>query len=629
MIGRGVALRTSPSSHADSLLPLEATVVVYDLEEITPEAFAKSQSFLGPRPAMHLHRADALFPPGIRVGARPFPSTRSVELLEYGMGRVEEIGALIRKLGAGALLVDDIELAQVARFDLQFAARDAFQRDWLCRQIIAGKQVREVVWVTGEGRYSGAFVNHLASALPRAGIRFVPILVGPSRRQLSVGTLRIRNVAVAQRRIAGAAFRAALQRRPRISLPQRARIVFVENYTKSARLALTVALETQLRDNVESWFLVTKRETRDALQGAGLERLFLLDDLVRPATWMSAIVAQWRVDRAAARLAGMLARPGADSPHFEGPQLAITASREWRKAALMTLLWRDAFERIRPSAIASTSQINTFATAAVAVGRTVGARSFFIQHGAMMHDSFERDVAYDHFILWGERDRRRRVALGTAPDAITVTGPPDLVMNPGTVPDDRDRRDARFRVAYLPARTGGAWISGRNAASHFRMIRDALAMVGNADLVVKPHPSDLSRAFMPLDADEPITVIRDVPTSAVIRSADLVIVTATSAGLDACALDRPVIVLHLDGERVVPHYTEYGAVLFATSTAELATAVRAVRGDASLRERLRVNRIRMNDDLFDGLRPGGPGRIADALVSGAIAQAERVGLSSK
>lgn len=596
------------------------TVVVYDVDPIQEGDVDAVLVELGDRKALHLYREDADWPARPDVEARPVWSRRRPELLDYAMARVDDVHTAMRdQLGREGVAVRGIDLLEVARFDLQFAARDAFLRDWLCRQLIAGG-VHDVTWFVGGGSYDRAFAEPLAAGLRPHGIAF-RIVGRPAVRARSIASLRWRSRLERNSRLLATVVRQAGLRRAAVPIKDRPRVLFVENYPKSAALAASVAVEAQRRGDVDVWFVVTRRDAFDAVRDRGLRRLFLLDELVTHAGWARAVGVSWKANRWRAA-AEALSASGSERNRaggFEGPQLSMIAGMQWQHAAHMTVLMDDVLGRLRPDAVASTSQINTSATAAVAVGRRLGATSFFIQHGLMAHDPFEAHARHQRFLLWGEWDRRRRIALGVAPEDVEVTGPVGLAETLAAVRAENRRDSASaFRVAYLPARSGGTWVSGPNAEKHLQMVVEACDAMPGLELVVKPHPSDGAPMFDRMATRPWMRVVRNVSATAVIAEADLVIVTATSAGLDACALDRPVIVLHLVGERLFSQYAEYDAVLIAKTVTDLRSSIARVRDDEGLRERLRIGRLRMNDDLFAGVKPGAATRMADAIARGAL-----------
>ena len=141
----------------------------------------------------------------------------------------------------------------------------------------------------------------------------------------------------------------------------------------------------------------------------------------------------------------------------------------------------------------------------------------------------------------------------------------------------------------------------------------AARRVPGAELVIKVHPSERSDAFDGWNA----RVVREGTAPRLIRDADAVIVSTSTSGLEACALGKPVIVVRTGGVRVFPQYEAHGAVLFASDADGLLAHLTSLRNDPNLRAALHRNRRVLTEDLFDGMRAGASGRIAEAIRHGA------------
>lgn len=151
-------------------------------------------------------------------------------------------------------------------------------------------------------------------------------------------------------------------------------------------------------------------------------------------------------------------------------------------------------------------------------------------------------------------------------------------------------------------------------------MQQAVAKLGSATLVVKPHPDDRTTIFDDPATDPDFQVTRDADPIDFISRAHAVIVATSTAGFEACALDRPVVAFALPGMEHVEEYEAFGSGLVASDATEVEAAVRAIRVDPAVREQLRAGRAGMSNEIFAGLAPGAAGRCANEILSKVTAR---------
>ena len=244
--------------------------------------------------------------------------------------------------------------------------------------------------------------------------------------------------------------------------------------------------------------------------------------------------------------------------------------------------------------------------------RPDGARACLIQHGLLtLHN--EAYLDHDRYLVWGDRDRRALVDLGAAPATVAVTGSPAMdhvadrraAQAGGTEPRSR-------HVLYLPSRSDGRFITTRQAEAMLEAVKTAVEAVPGATLTVKVHPSDRSTVF---DDVPGAVVVRSGDVLELIATADVVVASTSTAGLEACALNRPVLLLAPPGIEVPDDYQRYDAavVVGELDPAVIGAALAELVDDGPVALRLAEGRRALVDDVFDGLVPGAAGRIAEEL----------------
>jgi CDP-glycerol glycerophosphotransferase (TagB/SpsB family) len=107
------------------------------------------------------------------------------------------------------------------------------------------------------------------------------------------------------------------------------------------------------------------------------------------------------------------------------------------------------------------------------------------------------------------------------------------------------------------------------------------------------------------------------PIDAILES-DAVISATSTVGFEACALDRPAVILAFPGVEIPDAYEEFGAALLVRDGEDAAEALVRLINDSTIAERLQEGRHRLIDQMFAGLVPGAAKRAVSALA--AVAQ---------
>jgi hypothetical protein len=391
-------------------------------------------------------------------------------------------------------------------------------------------------------------------------------------------------------------------------------ILLVEEFPHLAKVLTGPARVLTEQHDVDVRMLATRSEVIPEVAGAC--PVHLLDDAVERSVRVRAADHARRVRRAVRRSEDVLG--GIDAWRGRA-QLVLDTVVPATANALGTSA--DAAVKLaavvsayRPGVVATSAYTGSPAQrAAVYAGRRAGAVSVHVQHGMAEGDAWKAHLLHDAHLVWGARSRRTLVALGAREAAVATTGSTKFEALLGRRSDERA---AQGPVAYLAHRSGGYMVSEVLSRS---MLADVVRTAAQVErpLVVKSHPDDRSDVFDQLTAEPHVTLRRTGDAVALMAEAAVVIVSTSTAGLEACALDRPVVVYAPDGVEPPPIYGEYGAAAVAADRASLEAALRELLDGGPLAEQLAAGRRRMIDDVFDGLRPGATQRVAEELRKAA------------
>lgn len=555
------------------------------------------------------------------------PSRRSSGFRRELMELVDHLSDTCRRdLETGRLLVaGGADLLEVARYDWYGQLADAVHRARTVQLLTKRFSPERIVWVgaDGGGRRDassspfGAALATLGLELHVVGVTTAATAPVPRRGRVIVREVRARAKRAGRRaRLLAQPFRPLS--RPVGGEPV---VLQAEHFERGARVAALLAAELK---GVAGHFVAVRPEALPL--GSDVPADLLLSVSSRRAR-MAASAAETKARRAARRLVRLVEAAAERGEGPLGPYLRLLvpgleagATTAWSSAASSTVLWTDVVHRLCPSVVAATTNAPSGVRGAMAAGRLVGAATCLVQHGVLTTQS-RAYLDHDRYLVWGERDRQLLVGLGAPDDRIVVTGNPlldDLAERAAAVDRrERDQDGGHARVLYLPSRTGGRFVSVEAAATMLRWVVDAVDRVADASLTVKVHPGDGSGLVDGLGPE--VRVVRDGDTHAEISSADVVIASTSTAGFEACALDRPVVVLSHPSVAVPREYETHGAALLASDPASLRAAVgAALQGHDE--ERLQAGRRALVEDVFDGLRRGAARRAAQELEALASAR---------
>lgn len=600
------------------------TCIYYEQEVVSVDTARRARALAG-RGAREATPADTTWSEEID-GEPPQREWHShhQQLLEELLARVTRWGESLEAAAPGAARRHGLSLAEVAKYELLFALAAAAQRWQVLTSIRRRWQPDRLLWFTSRP-------DRELAALCRAASPFsIEVHRAVQRNKLSWNSAwhalksAIGPSVQRARSIARAAVHAP--RRP----SERPDVVCTEYFPNNVAASLAVAEKLQVEYGLRVCWIAARREVAETLAARGTES-FLVDDLMSARAQLGAGLSgsQRRAVRSALRaLPDELFRDTSQSGEREY-LLTVLEPRvlaAWNNAAYWIEAYHEALRALRPAAILSTTYSSPMGRAAALAARQLGARAIYLQHGLFPRRSTFSSFCHDLLLTWGMNDLRNFSDFGVDPQIIRVTGP--------TIYDGLARRRANGRgsslpqpgqplkVAFMASRTGGLSTSHAQSKMCLLAVANAVARLGHAHLTVKPHPGDHTGMIPEVMREFPaFTVVRSGSAHDVIAGSDVVIVVASTTGLEACVADKPLIVLDVfDDPHIVP-YAGYGAAVSVPVSAgdlaaELGKVLTRLRQDSNLADSLAEGRRRLLDDMLGGAT-------GDAVdqAAGAVAQA--------
>jgi glycosyltransferase involved in cell wall biosynthesis len=250
------------------------------------------------------------------------------------------------------------------------------------------------------------------------------------------------------------------------------------------------------------------------------------------------------------------------------------------------------------------------------VARELHIPTLAVQHGVFASDDPMYEVLYaDRLAVWGQAVKELVVSQGILPERVVCTGAPIL--------DDLSRRQFRpmvlrqelgvpptDRLITLASEPGGSRHLYANEVHHMVMeiLKAIQQLPTNFHLVIKLRPGEDGvfhrNAVASLDLSDRVTVVQSVDLHELLHASELVIVFASTVGLEAIALGRPLLVVNFTGRPDLVDYVDRGTALGVYREADLLPAIRRVLDDPAVQQRLAAARRQFVQDYLyrlDGL----------------------------
>ena len=595
--------------------------IYYDTETCSSSDVAAARS-ITTKPFQELMPAVCVWPAELNAcQATRFLDYRDSGYLDQLFPWIEQFSATVEAELGSLAFCRNLSLADISLYELMYAMAPRDQ------------QLRVLLHLREHGAKRVIWVGHRSTSIPsEAEIKYVSgasevkicRLGNPAKRLLGCANNRARYSA---RLIFERAQEWGTRLRPTLSpfgdFPSDS-VAFADFYPNSVKTALPIAKRLKQEGHEVLW-LAGRDSVATVLNQAGISFIHLtpiMRSMAQEIRQRSRVLV-----RALARVIPKIpnaAFAGSASQPCRG-FLANSVLRETTSKWCNALAWATVFDRVathvRPALLCTTTFSSAFGRAAALAMRREGRRSVYIQHGIIPANAVYTNFAHELLLVWGEYDRRNIQLHSRRENQVVVTGS-SIIDARSTMATAKARTSSgRFQVAFLPTLPGGAFLTIEAARTAAAVGASAVSSMGNADLVVKLHPGDRTGVIEKVvKGYGPYQVTRNLDLGETIRGADVVILSASTVGLHACAAGRPLIVLQENLLNDTVPYVAYGAALgvslFASNPeAELLSAFQRIRDDPVLKESLSVARRLLVDDMLGGTDRDPVGESCRAIVN--------------
>ncbi len=273
----------------------------------------------------------------------------------------------------------------------------------------------------------------------------------------------------------------------------------------------------------------------------------------------------------------------------EGVDLSA-ALRAWRqtvlarRAAGLLRIWQSVeqwIERVRPAAVVVSDDATPLCRAMVHAARVRGIGSLVVQHGAPCVCFGFAPLLADRIAVWGDAAQQQLVAWGVEPRRIVRVGktkrqPKNRSRRVGWLRRSRPKRvlvlDTAVPRDQRPDATG-FHLTTRTYRTMIETACRVLARWPNLLVTVRPHPRRHDRGIWRVITTRfsgfAVRIDGQQSLDRQLQQADVVISFASSAGIEAASIGKPVIQMLPEGSAEILPARQWGLLGTARTAAEL------------------------------------------------------------
>lgn len=578
-------------------------IAYYDQEVISSDEVRRLIKRLGAN-VIHVHRDDVDWPEDCHVRTETVWQPRDDRFRSILMGLLDGIRSELP-----AIQTHGLNLLEISRYSWLFACEEEVHRIWVIDTLLSRHAVRTFCW-RGPVR-PPLFVDKIQSGDTKTAFEFD---TSAKPNPFSVvyriwNSLRV-YLWKTRENLRESAWKKA-RKAPYVDMnsSQTKLIVFAETFPNSAKLATQVAEKLRTDDSLLPVFVAGNHKTAQSIATKGFAVRLLQEFRKSAATRGSKdkLPAGERFSRALRELPDRLYCFSSRAASYRQCLLSCLGTTGREVIAQAAQYAEDAtgmVEALRPVAIVSTTYSSSFGRATAMAAARRGVISILLQHGTFRENAqFYYNIQQEYALVWGALDKRMLAKAGWLPERVRVIGAPSQDYHVLKAKEAATSLAGRSRIhlLFLPSRTNGQVVSRAVAERTFRSIARTVLAQENLELVVKLHPADHTGVAERLIGGLPrITIAKEGNSLDYLAQCDIAIITASTTGLEACALGKPLIIYNMTGMPDIVDFESSGAALKATSESEFVEALKRVLTDSECLVSLKEGRSRLVAEFLDG-----------------------------
>lgn len=286
-------------------------------------------------------------------------------------------------------------------------------------------------------------------------------------------------------------------------------------------------------------------------------------------------------------------------------------------------------ERVRPAVLVIENEYSVFERALIVAAKRKNIPCVAIQHG-VIHESHKGYIyqageispdlsvrapfvpTADVTAVYGQYHKDLLTQVGGYPEnAVVVTGQPRydrmIDLNSRSVRSELMERwnlDPSKKIVLWTTQCHG--ISDSENELNFQTVFDSISLIENVQLIIKQHPGEpkrydtMIREHLRKYSIDVHFVAKDSDTLGLLAICDLVLLLHSTVGLEAVALQKPLIVMNLGGQPDIVNYVQEGVACGVYRPEDLKPTIEQLLHDDSCLARNREEFIQKYLYRIDG-----------------------------
>ncbi len=199
----------------------------------------------------------------------------------------------------------------------------------------------------------------------------------------------------------------------------------------------------------------------------------------------------------------------------------------------------------------------------------------------------------DEFCVSGPFFKRLKERFSLDVNTVIVTGQPRFDQIPTIKSDARDVRTSMPDAPTVLWATEFDAFSDSEKRKNISAFADLLTRVRNINLVIKPHPAEVSgfAHYVELQKRFSSVEVRDAAEDIelLINACDIMVVKNSTSGIQGLLFDKPLVELNLSQHAEIVDYVARGVAIGAYDEAGFTRAISSLMRDQKLREEIKKN----------------------------------------
>jgi hypothetical protein len=309
-------------------------------------------------------------------------------------------------------------------------------------------------------------------------------------------------------------------------------------------------------------------------------------------------------------------------------------------------------ERVRPVVVVIEDEYSVFERALVVAAKRKHIPCVAIQHGVIheLHKGYiyqAGEIAPDLSVkapfvptadvtaVYGRYHKELLTQAGGYPEsAVVVTGQPRydrmIDLDPRSVRSELIERwhlDPSKKIVLWTTQCHG--ISDSENELNFQAVFECMSLIENVQLIIKQHPGEPRRYYTMIQEHlrkhsiDACIIAKDADTLGLLAASDLVLLLHSTVGLEAVALQKPLIVMNLGGQPDIVNYVQEGVACGVYKPEDLKPTIKQLLRDDSCLAKHREEFIRKYLYKVDGKAAERVVALIEEYVGTRVARAAR------